>query len=397
MIIKISRLFLITFVLLISCNSKCCFSQYRQIKTGAERTEVYIPKLSGRNVGIVANHTSVLGKTHVVDSLLSLGINIIKIFSPEHGYKGEADAGESYSNSVLSKHNIEIISLYGNKTKPAPEDLSGIEIIVFDIQDVGARFYTYISTLHYTMEACAENSIPLLILDRPNPNGHYVDGPVLDLKYKSFVGMHPVPVVHGMTVAEYAKMINGEKWLNDTISCELEVVTCENYKHSYYYMLPVNPSPNLTNMRAIYLYPSLCLFEGTIMNEGRGTDFPFQVYGHPDFQERDFYYIPRSNPGAKNPRYKNIKCYGIDLRDKKIEELQSEKKINLSYLIYAYRKLREGEEFFNNYFNTLAGNDILKRQIIEGLSEEQIRSSWQKSLANFKTIRKKYLLYPDFE
>jgi uncharacterized protein YbbC (DUF1343 family) len=397
MIIKIVYFFLVTSVLLFPSGMKCGLSQDSQIKTGAERTEVYIPKLSGRKVGIIANHTSLICNTPTVDSLLSLGINIIKIFSPEHGYEGKSDAGESFSNSVLSKHNVEIISLYGNKTKPAPEDLTGVDILVFDIQDVGARFYTYISTLHYIMEACAENSVPLLILDRPNPNGHYVDGPVLDLKYKSFAGMHPVPVVHGMTIAEYAKMINGEKWLNDSISCQLDFVTCENYEHSNYYMLPVNPSPNLPNMKAVYLYPSLCLFEGTIMNEGRGTDFPFQVYGHPDFQNSDFYYIPRSNPGAKNPRYKNMKCYGIDLRDKKIEELQSEKKINLSHIIYAYSTLRKGEEFFNSYFNTLAGNNILKRQIIEGLTEKQIRSSWKNSLEDFKTIRKKYLLYPDFE
>ncbi len=397
MIIKKVFLSLATFVLFITCSMKCGFSQFPQIKTGAERTEVYIPKLAGKKVGIVANHTSIICKTPIVDSLISMGINIIKIFSPEHGYEGKRDAGESYSNSVLSKHTIEIISLYGNKTKPAPEDMTGIDIVVFDIQDVGVRFYTYISTLHYTMEACAENSIPLLVLDRPNPNGHYVDGPVLDLKYKSFVGMHPVPVVHGMTIAEYAKMINGEKWLDDSISCQMDFVTCENYEHSCYYMLPVNPSPNLPNMKAIYLYPSLCFFEGTIMSEGRGTDFPFQVYGHPEFRDRDFYYIPVSNPGARNPKYKNMKCYGIDLRDKKIEELQSEKKINLSHIIYAYSTLGKGEKFFNNYFNTLAGNNILKRQIIEGLTGEQIRSSWQNSLADFKNIRKKYLLYPDFE
>lgn len=397
MIFKTINLPFTALALLITCSMKCGFSQDSQIKTGAERTEVYIPKLSGRKVGIVVNHTSIIGKSHIVDSLISMGINIVKIFSPEHGYEGKADAGESYSNKVLSTHTIEIISLYGNKTKPAPKDLTGIDIVVFDIQDVGARFYTYISTLHYVMEACAENSIPLLVLDRPNPNGHYVDGPVLDIKYKSFVGMHPVPVVHGMTIAEYAKMINGEKWLNDSISCQLDFVTCENYEHSYYYMLPVNPSPNLPNMKAVYLYPSLCFFEGTIMNEGRGTDFPFQVYGHPEFRDSDFYYIPRSNPGAKNPRYKNVKCYGTDLRDIKIEELQTVRKIDLSHIIKAYNTLRKGKEFFNNYFNTLAGNNVLQRQIIEGLNEEQIRSSWQNSLADFKTLRRKYLLYPDFE
>ncbi len=364
--------------------------------TGAERTGVYIPKLRGRKVGIVANHTSLIGSTHIVDSLLNLGINITRIFSPEHGYQGKGDAGQSYSDSLLQDYNIEIISLYGNKIKPAPEDLTGIDILVFDIQDVGARFFTYISTLHYIMEACAESNIPVLILDRPNPNGHYVDGPVLDLKYKSFVGMHPVPVVHGMTVGEYAKMINGEKWLNNGISCYLEIVSCENYNHSSCYMLPVNPSPNLPNMKAIYLYPSLCFFEGTIMNEGRGTDYPFQVYGHPEFPGCEFYYIPVSTPGAKNPKYKGMRCCGVDLRNKNIGELQSAGKIDLSHLIYAYKNLRKGEDFFNSYFNTLAGNNILKSQLIGGLTEEQIRSSWQKSLSDFKTIRKKYLLYPDY-
>ena len=239
---------------------------------------------------------------------MSLGINIIKIFSPEHGYKGKAEAGETYSDSILTKQNIEIISLYGNKIKPETEDLTGIDIIVFDIQDAGARFYTYISTLHYIMEACAENNIPLLILDRPNPNGHYVDGPVLDLKFKSFVGMHPVPVVHGMTIAEYAQMINGEKWLSNSMSCQLDIVTCENYEHSDYYMLPVNPSPNIRNMKTIYLYPSLCLFEGTIMSIGRGTDFPFQVIGHPNFPDTSFNFIPKSIPGVSfDPLYKNSK------------------------------------------------------------------------------------------
>jgi uncharacterized protein YbbC (DUF1343 family) len=397
MIIRLDKLIIISIILIFSCKGKYGFSKDPHIRTGAERTEVYIPKLEGRKVGIVANHTSLIHNTHIVDSLLNLGIDIIKIFTPEHGYEGKFEAGESYSGSELSNHPVEIISLYGNKIKPGPGDLKGIDILVFDIQDVGARFYTYISTLHYVMEACAENNVPVLILDRPNPNGHYVDGPVLELKYRSFAGMHPVPVVHGMTIAEYAAMINGEKWLNDGIRCQLDYVKCENYEHSSYYMLPVNPSPNLPNMKAVYLYPSMCFFEGTIMNEGRGTAFPFQLYGHPDFSDRDFYYIPRSNPGAKNPRYKNMKCYGIDLRDKTIEELQSEKKINLSHIIYAYNKFRNGEEFFNNYFNTLAGNNSLKRQIIEGLTEEQIRNSWQESLVYFKTIRKKYLLYTDFE
>ncbi len=396
MIVSLVCLFLIVLASLNPVNVKYCLQQDAEIITGAERTGVYIPKLRGRKVGIVANHTSLIGGTHIVDSLLNLGINITRIFSPEHGYQGKGEAGLSYSDSLLPDYAVEIISLYGNKYKPAPEDLTGIEILVFDIQDVGARFYTYISTLHYIMEACAESNIPVLILDRPNPNGHYVDGPVLDLKYKSFVGMHPVPVVHGMTVGEYAGMINGEKWLKNGISCNLEIVSCENYNHSSFYLLTVNPSPNLPNMKAIYLYPSLCFFEGTIMNEGRGTDYPFQVYGHPEFPGCEFYYIPVSTPGAKNPKYKGMRCCGVDLRNKNIGELQSAGKIDLSHLIYAYKNLRKGEDFFNSYFNTLAGNNILKSQLIGGLTEEQIRSSWQKSLSDFKTIRKKYLLYPDY-
>ncbi len=394
---KLLNILPVILILVNVTNQECAFSREPEIITGARRTEVYIPKLAGKKIAIVANHTSIIGNTHIVDSLLSLGIDIVKIFSPEHGFKGKADAGGNYTDSVRSYSNIEIISLYGNKRKPAPEDLEGINMLVFDIQDVGVRFYTYISTLHYVMEACAENDVPLLILDRPNPNGHYIDGPVLDLKYKSFVGMHPVPVVHGMTIAEYAQMINGEKWLDGNASCRLDYVTCENYKHTSFYILPVKPSPNLRNMRAVYLYPSLCFFEGTIMNEGRGTDFPFQVFGHPDFCDSDFYYIPESVPGATNPKHKNEKCYGIDLRDTTIDSLQSEGKINLSYIINAYISMKKGDQFFNSYFNTLAGNDILKKQIIEGLAEEQIRDSWQEDLTYFRKIRKKYLLYPDFE
>jgi uncharacterized protein YbbC (DUF1343 family) len=377
--------------------NRSVIAQEPHIITGAERTEVYLPKLKGKKISILANQTSVIGNTHIVDSLLSQGIDLVKIFSPEHGYKGTAGAGEDVPDSVISKSNIKIISLYGNKRKPASEDMDSIDIMIFDIQDIGARFFTYISTLHYIMESCAEKGIPLLILDRPNPNGHYIDGPVLDLKYKSFVGMHPVPVVHGMTTAEYAIMINGEKWLDNGATCKLEIVVCKNYDHSSYYMLPVNPSPNIRNMEAVYLYPSMCLFEGTIMNEGRGTEYPFQVFGHPDYRDRDFYYIPQSIPGAMNPKHKNEKCYGLDLRDIDIETLKSDKRVNLSFIIHAYRNMQKEEKFFNSYFNTLAGNDVLKTQIIEGLTEEQIRNSWQEELYNFKKIRKKYLLYPDFE
>ncbi len=397
MVAGIMNFLTLFFLLICSPGEGYVISGEPEIIPAAKRIEVYLPLLKGKNTGVVANHASLIDNTNIVDSLLSLGINIIKIFTPEHGYEGIADAGENFSDSVLSKGKTEIISLYGNKKKPASADMAGIDILIFDIQDAGARFYTYISTLHYVMEACAESEILLLILDRPNPNGHYIDGPVLDTAFRSFTGMHPVPVVHGMTIAEYAQMINGEKWLNESLSCRLEIVTCENYDHSSYYILPVNPSPNLRNMTAVYLYPSLCFFEGTIMNIGRGTDFPFQVYGHPDFSARDFCYIPVSIQGAKNPKHNNLKCYGVDLRDKKIEALQSEKKINLTYITDAYRIMKKGNKFFNGYFNTLAGNSILKIQIIQGLTEEQIRESWQDDLTDFKQIRKKYLLYPDFE
>lgn len=394
---RLKNILRVLFILVSITGQEYAVSQEPDIITGAQRTEVYIPKLAGRKIAVTVNHTSLIGSTHIVDSLLSLGINVARIFSPEHGFKGKAEAGEYYADSISSVNDIRIISLYGKKRKPSPVDLEGIDIIVYDIQDIGVRFYTYISTLHYIMEACAGNDIPLLILDRPNPNGHYIDGPVLDIKYKSFVGIHTVPVVHGMTTGEYALMINGEGWLDKKKTCRLEVVTCENYKHTSFYILPENPSPNIRNMRSVYLYPSLCFFEGTIMNEGRGTGYPFQVYGHPDFKDSDFSYIPGTIPGAVNPRHKDVKCYGVDLRDIPLETLQSEARINLSYVIGAYQNMQKGDQFFNSYFNNLAGNDILRKQITDGLSEEQIRDSWQENLEYFRKIRKKYLLYPDFE
>jgi uncharacterized protein YbbC (DUF1343 family) len=367
------------------------------IKPGAWRTASYLPLLSGKKVGIVANNTSLINNTHLADSLQKLGINIVSIFTPEHGFTGTADAGEPVPDSSVFNGKIKIISLYNNNNKPPAGDLRNIDVMVFDIQDVGVRFYTYISTLHYVMEACAQAKMPLIILDRPDPNGYYVDGPVLQAQFISFVGMHPVPVVYGMTIGEYAQMINGERWLGGSLQCPLEVILCENYRHDYYYELPVSPSPNLRNMRAVYLYPSLCLFEGTVMNVGRGTDFPFQVYGHPAYREKDFFYVPKRTGGAKNPRHRDTKCYGVDLRNRDIESIRNEKQINLSYIIDAYKKMNRPKNFFTDYFNYLAGNANLKKQIVDGLSEEQIRSSWQDELSYFKTIRKKYLLYPDFE
>jgi uncharacterized protein YbbC (DUF1343 family) len=395
MAIRLAAILIISF--LASGNKTCRYTDNHNIKSGAHRTAIYLPLLAGKNVGLVANNTSLINNTHLADSLQRLGINIISIFTPEHGFTGTADAGEPVSDSSVSGKNIKLISLYNGNNKPSAGDLKDIDIMVFDIQDVGVRFYTYISTLHYVMEACAQAEIPLVVLDRPNPNGYYVDGPVLQAQFISFIGMHPVPVVYGMTIGEYAQMINGERWLGGGLQCPLKVVLCENYRHDYYYELPVSPSPNLGNMRAVYLYPSLCLFEGTVINVGRGTDFPFQVYGHPEYREKDFFYIPQPTRGAKNPRHRDTKCYGVDLRNRDIESIRNEKQINLSYITDAYRKMNRPKNFFTDYFNYLAGNAILKKQIVEGLSEEQIRSSWHDELSRFKTIRKKYLLYPDFE
>ena len=372
--------------------------QNSTIQTAAEQTEKYLPILKNKQLAIVANPTSMIGKTHLVDSLLSLGLQIKKVFSPEHGFRGEQEAGESVQNLVDSKTKLPIISLYGDHKKPQPSDLQGIDIVIFDIQDVGARFYTYISTLHYVMEACAENNITLLILDRPNPNGYYVDGPVLDKKFTSFVGMHPIPIVHGMTIAEYANMINGEKWLKNGIQCKLQVVTVNDYSHTDYYTLPIKPSPNLINMSAIYLYPSLCLFEGSTVSVGRGTTKPFQLLGHPKLDSTYFSFTPKAIKGmSAEPPYKNKKCFGYDLSDYSLTILKNDKKINLFWLIDLYKRLSSKGEFFTPFFDKLAGSDELRKQIIAGKTEEEIRQSWQADLKKFKQIRKKYLLYSDFE
>ncbi len=358
---------------------------------GAESTNEYLSELKNKNVAIVANQSSYIKHTHIVDSLLSLNINIVKIFTPEHGFRGAADAGEYVNNNIDKETGIPVISLYGKKKKPQSFDLQNVDIVVFDIQDVGVRFYTYISTMHYVMEACAENNIELITLDRPNPNGFYIDGPVLDTNYRSFIGMHKVPLVYGMTIGEYAMMINGEHWLKNNKKCKLHVVTCKNYTHNTLYNLPIKPSPNLPNMTAVYLYPSLGLFEGTVVSVGRGTDFPFQIIGHPDFKNCKFSFVPKSIVGAaKNPKFKNEKCFGLDLRDKYLKK----QKIDLKLLIDAYHNLNMGDNFFNSYFDYLAGNNVLRQQIIDGLSEKEIRKTWQKDLKSFKKIRGEYLLYP---
>jgi uncharacterized protein YbbC (DUF1343 family) len=370
----------------------------KNIKTGAAQCYNYLPQLKNKNIAVVANQTSVIGNIHIVDSLLILGIKIKKVFCPEHGFRGKQEAGETVQNFTDDKTKLPVISLYGKNKKPSVADLKGVDIVIFDIQDVGARFYTYISTLHYVMEACAENKVKLMVLDRPNPNGSYVDGPVLDVKFASFVGMHAIPIVHGMTIGEYALMINGEKWLPQGIQCPLEVIKIYNYSHSDYYNLPVKPSPNLPDMAAVYLYPSLCLFEGTVVSVGRGTMQPFQIVGHPMLDTKLFSFTPTAIIGmSSDPPYKDQQCYGYDLKNYGLNVAKYENKLNLFWLLDLYKRLSPKTEFFTPFFDKLAGSDVLRKQIIAGKTEEEIRKSWEKDIAAFKKIRKKYLLYPDFE
>lgn len=366
-----------------------------EIITGANRTEIYLPLLKDKNVGLIGNQTSVI-KTeagdyvHLVDSLLKRDVKIKKVFAPEHGFRGKADAGEVVKDGIDTKTGLPIISLYGDNKKPSAEMLEGLDILVFDIQDVGARFYTYISTLHYIMEAAAENGLQLIVLDRPNPNGDYIDGPILEKEHKSFVGMHPVPVVHGMTIGEYARMINGENWLSDELKCELKIVKMQNYDHSREYSLPVKPSPNLPNDKSINLYPSLCFFEGTIVNAGRGTDKQFQVFGSP-YLDKDHYpysYTPQPMDGAQHPKHKGKQCYGRDLSNN--PELNS---LNLEWLIEAYEHTASKEEFFNQFFTKLAGTKKLREQIEAGMSAEEIKATWKEGLENYSNKRKNYLIY----
>ena len=361
------------------------------LRLGVEQLEEYLPRLKHKKVGVVANHTSMINQTHLVDSLLELKVHLKRVFSPEHGFRGKADAGEVVDSDLDSKTNLPIISLYGNNKKPTNEQLKGLDVILFDIQDVGARFYTYISTMHYVMEACAENEIEFIVLDRPNPNGDFVDGPILEEGFKSFVGMHKVPIVHGLTVGEYAQMINGECWLAQEKTCDLTVVKIKNYTHKTTYELPIKPSPNLPNMQSIFLYPSICLFEGTPISLGRGTDLPFQVLGHPKIKS-DFFFVPQPTEGAKEPLLKGDTCYGVDL-----SAIEVKKELDLSYLIKFYNEYPEKDQFFKKFFNTLAGNSILQEQIKTGKSIQEIKETWQEGLNDFKAYRKNYLLYEDFE
>jgi uncharacterized protein YbbC (DUF1343 family) len=377
------------FGIFLSVASGSCAQKSNQVMTGADQIPAVLSKLKAWKVALLVNQTSVVGKTHLVDSLKTLGVDIKKIFSPEHGFRGNLDAGEAVSDEIDRPTGIPIISLYGSNKKPQGQQLESVDVVVFDIQDVGARFYTYISTLHYLMEACAENGKKVIVLDRPNPNGAYVDGPILQKEFKSFVGMHPIPIVHGMTIGEYAMMINGEGWLVGGKKCELEIVQLKNWKHIDSYSIPIKPSPNLPNDHAIALYPSTCLFEGTVLSLGRGTQYPFEIVGHPELKEYDFKFTPVSIAGmAKNPVLENQLCLGLDLR-----KVNVKKQLDLSYLIEMYNAFPDKSKFFIKYFNTLAGNKTLQEQIASGWNEGQIRASWQADLRMFREIRKKYLLY----
>lgn len=399
--------FLFAFISLLSCGNsisqkqvdptqtKDTISEEKAIVLGANRTDAYLPMLKNKTIGIVGNQSSLVKVSddkyvHLVDTLMNLEARLIKVFAPEHGFRGTADAGEAVKDGKDPKTGLPVISLYGDNKKPKKDQLEGIDILLFDLQDVGARFYTYISTLHYVMEACAENNISLIILDRPNPNGHYMDGPILDPKYKSFVGMHPVPVVHGMTMGEYAKMINGEKWLNKGVQCDVKVIEMENYDHSLTYSLPVKPSPNLPNERAINLYPSLCFFEGTNVNAGRGTQKQFQVFGSPFLKSEKFTYryTPISMDGAKYPKHQNKECVGMDLSEGKRLS-----KINLEWLIDSYNNTSDKAIFFNNFFIKLAGTPELQKQIEQGMSAKEIYATWQPGVEKFNQTRNKYLIY----
>ncbi|KAF2514133.1 DUF1343 domain-containing protein [Flavobacterium salilacus subsp. salilacus] len=362
------------------------------IKTGADNYQNYLPLLKGKKVGIVTNQTGIINlkskEGHLVDFLLEKKVNVKKIYAPEHGFRGTADAGELIKDGKDTKTGLPIVSLYGNNKKPKPEQLEGIDVMVFDLQDVGARFYTYISSLHYVMEACAENNIPLIVLDRPNPNGGIVDGPILEPEYQSFVGMHPIPVLHGMTIGEYAQMINGEEWLQNNIKCNLTVIPCTNYKREMVYDLPVKPSPNLPNSQAINLYPSLCFFEGTNVSVGRGTDKQFQIYGSPFLPKTGFSFIPVPNEGAKDPMHNGKTCYGEDLtKIKRVNQLE------LKWIISAYNNTQDKSKFFNAFFTKLAGTKQLQQQIEAGKTQAEIRETWLAGLNKFKTVREKYLIY----
>lgn len=373
------------------------------IITGADQTDVYLDYLTNKRVAVLANQTTIIGERHLVDSLISKGVNIVKVFGPEHGFRGNASNGASVADEKDPETGIKIISLYGKKRKPSKADLADVDLMIFDIQDVGCRFYTYINVLRDVMEACAENNKELMILDRPNPNGYLIDGPVLDMRLKSGIGQFPVPIAHGMTIAEFAQMINGEGWLPDGLNCKLKIIPVKNYSHDMKYTLPIKPSPNLNTQQSILLYPSTCLFEGTILNHGRGTYFPFTILGSPSLKDKyDFSFTPVGIPGmSETPLHMNEVCYGIDLRTYDTDKLRKTAKINVQWMIDLYQAYPEKEKFFDSSQSRQMGNiDVLagvydfRKQIIEGKTEQEIRQSWEPELSAYKAKRTKYLLYP---
>ena len=376
-------------------NNNTPISDNPTIMMGAEATAEYFPLLKGKRVAVMSNQTGMVGNEHLVDLLKRNDINLVGIFSPEHGFRGTADAGEHVASSVDTKTGTPIWSLYDGKSgKPSNSNMQQFDVLLFDLQDVGLRFYTYYASMARLMDVCAEYSKEMIVLDRPNPNGFYVDGPILDMKHKSGVGWLPIPVVHGMTLGELALMINGEKWLPQQRTCKLTVIPCKNYTHNSRYELPIAPSPNLPNIHSIYLYPSTCLFEGTVMSLGRGTSFPFEVYGHPKYKGSHFSFTPRSLPGAKNPPLLNQKCYGVDLRNVP-NELIWENGFDLSYVIDEYNNLKMGNAFFTSFFEKLVGVDYIRKMIMEGKSNEEIRGMWKGDVEKFIKLRKPYLLYKE--
>ena len=370
------------------------------IRVGAEFFDDYLPLLKGKGVAFVGNQTSAIGETHVVDTLLSLGVDIKKVFAPEHGFRGNKDAGEHVSDGKDKKTGLPLMSLYGSKNrKPSKEKLEGVDVVIFDIQDVGARFYTYISTMHYVMQSCAENRIKFIVLDRPNPNGHYVDGPVLKMKHKSFIGMHKIPIVHGMTIGEYAQMVNGEGWLGSDLKCDLTVVKCKGYDHNKFYEVPIPPSPNLPNMASIYLYPSLCLFEGTNVSVGRGTPTPFQIFGSPFVEKTEFSFVPKPSYGSKHPKHEGKTCNGYDLQEFGEEHMRGVEGLYIHWLVAMYTDTPNKSEFFrkDGFFELLTGDLEFRKMLEQGKTAEEIKEYWASEVEAFKKVRSNYLLYTDFE
>lgn len=388
------RLSFLTIAILL-CTSLLCRAQAERVVLGDEQTSAYFPILKGKRIAIFSNHTGMIGDKHLLDILIENKFNVTAIFSPEHGFRGDADAGEHITNSVDKKTGVPILSLYDGKVgKPSAASMRKFDILIVDIQDVGLRFYTYYASMCRLMDACAEHNRQMLVLDRPNPNGHYVDGPILNMKYKSAVGWLPIPVVHGMTLGELARMVNGEGWLPEKRVCHLTVIPCKNYTHRTMYRLPIPPSPNLPDMKSVYLYPSTCYFEATPVSLGRGTKLPFQVYGHPDMKGYDYSFTPRSVPGAKNPPQLNKLCHGVNLSHLSDEEIWK-RGIDLSYVIDAYRNLHMGDRFFRPFLERLIGTDYVRRMIKEGKSADEIKAMWKEDVEKFKAQRRPYLLYEE--